>query len=188
MQLHIDMLGSNTCYYVRGYNMMVAGIAMAQRNNSRIISVRGISGMIHRQYQVMSRAAADRDASLIDTVETENGKIGLAVDRLASQSEDSERAELEKLKGLTDQSVEVCRTGIAKGIERTDPTKYNALLADFSSSTILLSKETELKNRISGGWTAAGFHRTLTGLVRCPQNNLTHWMNCCLLRKKCTGI
>jgi methyl-accepting chemotaxis protein len=140
-----------------GYNMMVAGIAAsADSNNSRIISVREISGMIHRQYQVMSRAAADRDASLIDTVETENGKIGLAVDRLASQSEDSERAELEKLKGLTDQSVEVCRTGIAKGIERTDPTKYNALLADFSSQyDSLIQKETELKNRILGQVDAA---------------------------------
>ena len=133
-----------------GYNMMVSDIAAsADSNNSRIISVREISGMIHRQYQDMSRAVAGRDASLISALETESEKIGQAVDRLASQSEDSERAELEKLKALTDQFVTMCKTDISKGIERSDPTKYHALLADFSSLyESAIQKETELKSRM----------------------------------------
>jgi methyl-accepting chemotaxis protein len=135
-----------------GYNMMVSNIAAsADSNNSRIISVREISGMIHRQYQDMSRAVTERDASRISALETENEKIGQAVDKLASQSEGSERAELEKLKALTGQFVTMCKTDISKGIERSDPTEYRALLADFSSFyESAIQKETDLKSRITG--------------------------------------
>ena len=54
-----------------GYNMMVSGIAAsADSNNSRIISVREISGMVHEQYRNISRAVIARDVSLLDDLET----------------------------------------------------------------------------------------------------------------------
>ncbi|NLH95825.1 MAG: hypothetical protein GX477_00565, partial [Clostridiaceae bacterium] len=108
-----------------GYNMMVSEIASsADSNNSRIISVREISGMISRQFQSMSRAVVDRDASFADDVESENMKIMETVDRLAAQSEERERAELDTLKDMADQFVQLCKTDIIKGIERSDPSKY----------------------------------------------------------------
>jgi len=133
-----------------GYNMMVSEIASsADSNNSRIISVREISGLISRQFQSMSRAVVDRDASFADDVESENIKIMETVDRLAAQSEERERAELDTLKDMADQFVQLCKTDIAKGIERSDPSKYNALLADFSLQYVsLVSLENELRNRI----------------------------------------
>src|SRR5690606_16911842 len=133
-----------------GYNMMVSEIASsADSNNSRIISVREISGMIGRQYQEMSRAVVDRDVSLADAIESENSRIMEAVGRLAGQSEESEKAELETLKNLSGQFVQLCKTDIIKGIERSDPSKYNALLADFSLQyDSLVSLENELRNRI----------------------------------------
>ena len=68
-----------------GYNMMVSGIAAsADSNNSRIISVREISGMVHEQYRNISRAVIARDVSLLDDLETRYEKIGQAVTRLAS--------------------------------------------------------------------------------------------------------
>lgn len=133
-----------------GYNMMVWEIAAsADSNNSRIISVREISGMVHKQYQALSSAVVGRDALPADAVEAENSKIREAVDRLASQSEDSERAELDNLKILADQFARLCKTDISKGIEKSDPTGYNALLADFSLQyDSLIQKETELKSVI----------------------------------------
>ena len=133
-----------------GYNMMVSEIASsADSNNSRIISVREISGMISRQYQEMSRAVVDRDVSLADAIESENSRIMEAVGRLAAQSEESEKAELETLKNLSGQFVQLCKTDIIKGIERSDPSKYNALLADLSSRyDSLQRKEKELRDRI----------------------------------------
>lgn len=135
-----------------GYNMMVSGIAAsADSNNSRIISVREISGMVHEQYRNISRAVMARDVSLLDDLETRYEKIGQAVTRLASQSEESERAELEKLSGLAEQFVRICKTDIVKGIERSDPAGYQGLLADFTSRyDSLIQKETELKDMILG--------------------------------------
>ena len=135
-----------------GYNMMVSGIAAsADSNNSRIISVREISGMVHEQYRNISRAVIARDVSLLDDLETRYEKIGQAVTRLASQSEESERAELEKLSGLAEQFVRICKTDIVKGIERSDPAGYQGLLADFTSRyDSLIQKETELKDMILG--------------------------------------
>lgn len=133
-----------------GYNMMVWEIAAsADSNNSRIISVREISGMVHKQYQALSGAVVGRDASLADAVEAGNSKIREAADRLSSQSEESERAELENLKNLADQFAQLCKTDIAKRIEKSDPTDYNALLVDFSLQyDSLIRKETELKSVI----------------------------------------
>lgn len=133
-----------------GYNMMVSEIAAsADSNNSRIISVREISGMVHKQYQALSGAVVGRDASLADAVEAGNSKIREAADRLSSQSEESERAELENLKNLADQFAQLCKTDIAKRIEKSDPTDYNALLVDFSLQyDSLIRKETELKSVI----------------------------------------
>ncbi|HEY8349784.1 MAG TPA: methyl-accepting chemotaxis protein, partial [Clostridia bacterium] len=111
--------------------------------------VREISGMVHKQYQALSGAVVGRDASLADAVEAGNSKIREAADRLSSQSEESERAELENLKNLADQFAQLCKTDIAKRIEKSDPTDYNALLVDFSLQyDSLIRKETELKSVI----------------------------------------
>jgi len=133
-----------------GYNLMISGIAAsADGSNTRIISVREIGSMIGVQQRNLAQGVTGKDAKAIDVIGTESAKIMQAADVLAAQSGDKEKAELDKLKSLQEQYMQICNTDIASGINRADSTKYNSLLTEFSGKyDSLIRTENNIKEKI----------------------------------------
>lgn len=133
-----------------GYNLMISGIAAsADSNNSRIISVREITGMISKQHQRLADAVIGRDAGALSEAAAQSTGIKQAADKLAELSEDRERNELEKLRQLADQYEKLCTSDITKGIAGADTAKYNSLLTAFSEKyESLLEKEFLIKDSL----------------------------------------
>lgn len=133
-----------------GYNLMVAEIAAsADSNNARVLSVREITAIVNRQQQIVAAGVMNVKAIDMDEYSANSKKLLQAADSLAAQSEEKEKAELVKLKGLIEQYDQTCTTDIAEGIAKADRKAYDSNLPLFIKQYDLLhSKETALEDSL----------------------------------------
>lgn len=133
-----------------GYNLMVADIAAsADSNNSRVVSVREIAAIVSSQQQIVTKGVVYEEPIDVDEFAANSKKLLQAAESLAAQSQEQEKAELEKLKGLVELYDQICSNDIAMGIKNTDRTAYDNHLAAFIKQYDLLSsRETALETSI----------------------------------------
>lgn len=133
-----------------GYNLMVRGIAAsADSNNERVVGIRAIKDMIDAQQQSVAKIVAGLDETGGDEFESRDGQLNQAVDKLAANSENKEKLQLETLEGENTQLSDILKNGIAESIKKADPSAYLSNLADFRSRyASLILKEQELKKLI----------------------------------------
>lgn len=133
-----------------GYNLVVVGIAAsADSNNARVGSIRELKDLVDVQQQLVSKSVIGLDGSGTDEFNKNSGLLTQNIDKLAGQSENSEKAELDKLKEINNQLSEIFKGKIAEGIKQADRTEYERLLADFEKLfDMQLAKEQELKKLV----------------------------------------
>jgi methyl-accepting chemotaxis protein len=133
-----------------GYNLMVAEIAAsADSNNGRVVSVREISAIVDSRHQTVTDSVMHREALDSEGFSADSERLMQAIDTLTSQSEEKEKAELERLKGLIGQYDQTCSADIAAGIEKTDRKAYDSDLTAFIKQyDLLYTKETALEDSI----------------------------------------
>lgn len=133
-----------------GYNLMVADIAAsADSNNARVVSVREISAIVGSRQQMVADSVMDREPLDLSGFSAESEKLLRAIDTLAAQSEEREKAELNKLKELIAQYDQTCTVDIAEGIAKSDRKSYDSNLSDFIKQYELLhTKATLLEDSI----------------------------------------
>ncbi len=133
-----------------GYNLVVSEIAAsADSNNDRIVSVREIRNLLDSQQVMVSESMASLNLSVGNNFDENNDNIMQAIESLAQQSEESEKAELNQLKDNNSQFVELFKGKISDSIKKTDRTEYDGRLTAFEGQYVsLLDKEQELKGLI----------------------------------------
>ena len=133
-----------------GYNLMVADIAAsADSNNSRVVSVREIAAIVNSRQQIVTKGVMYEEPIDMDEFSANSKKLLQAADTLAAQSEEQEKAELERLKGLIELYDQTCTNDIAMGIVNADRTAYDNYFPAFIKQYELLSAtEAALENSI----------------------------------------
>jgi len=133
-----------------GYNLVVAGIAAsADSNNTRVVSIREIRDSLNAQQQLISGSVAELDASAAELFNENNEKLVQAVEKLAGQSEDKEKAVLDQFKEVNNQYAAVFNERITESIKKADRSAYEGLLKNFNEKyNALLLKEQELKGLV----------------------------------------
>lgn len=133
-----------------GYNLVVAGIAAsADSNNTRVISIREIRDQLNAQQQLISGSVAGLDVSAAESFNKNNEKLVRAIEMLAGQAENSEKAILDQFKEVNGQYAGVFEGKITESIKRTDRSAYEGLLNDLNEKyDALLLKEQELKRLV----------------------------------------
>ncbi len=133
-----------------GYNLVVAGIAAsADSNNTRVVNVREIRDRLNAQQQLISASVTGLDVSAAESFNENNEKLVQAIEKLAGQAENSEKAILDQLKEVNSQYAVVFEEKITESIKRTDRSACEGLLKDFNEKyDSLLLKEQELKRLV----------------------------------------
>lgn len=133
-----------------GYNLVVAGIAASvDNNNTRVGSIRELKDIVDEQQQLVSKCVIGLDKSSLDEFNEYTGQFVQTIDKLAIQSENREKIELNKIKVINDQISEIFKGRITEGIKQTDRTEYERLLANFEKEYgLLVSKVQELKKLV----------------------------------------
>jgi methyl-accepting chemotaxis protein len=132
-----------------GYNVMVRGIAAsADSNNERVAGIRAIRDLIDAQQQTVAKLVTEQNETGKDDFESGNGQIKQAVDKLAGQSENKEKLQLE---ALVETNTQISNTlkDIEESIKKADPSEYMVNLADFRKQfDSLTAKEQALRKLI----------------------------------------
>ena len=133
-----------------GYKLVVAGIAAsADSNNARVGSIRELKDLVDVQQQLVAKSVIGLDISAVEEFNTMSVQLSEAVDKLAGQSENTEKTVLDNLKELNGQFSENFTVKISEGIKQTDRTEYERLLKDFENHFAeLVVKEQELKKLV----------------------------------------
>ena len=133
-----------------GYNLVVAGIAAsADSNNTRVISIREIRDRLNTQQQLISDSVTGLDVSAVKAFTDNNEKLVQAVEKLAGQAENREKAILDQFLEDNEQYAGVFGEKITESIKKADRSTYNGLLKDFNEKyDDLLLKEQELKRLV----------------------------------------
>ena len=133
-----------------GYNLVVAGIAAsADSNNARVVCVREIRDLLDTQQVLLSESMVSLSLSDEKEFDENNERIAQAIDNLAQQSEESEKASLNQLKENNNEFAQLLKGKISDSIKKTDRTEYDGILADFEGQyRSLLDKELELRELV----------------------------------------
>lgn len=133
-----------------GYNLVVAGIAAsADSNNARVVGVREIRDLLDMQQVLLSESMVSLSLSDEKEFDENNEKIVEAIDSLALQSEEGEKAALTQLKENNGQFAQLLKGKISASIKKADRTEYDAMLTAFEGQySSLLEKEQELRKLI----------------------------------------
>ncbi len=133
-----------------GYNLVVTGIAAsADSNNAHVGRIRDLKDLVDSQQQLVSKMVIGLELSGANELNDSSGQLLQDIKKLAEQSENSEKLELDKLKKNNSQFSEIFKEGITEGINQADPTEYLHLLADFDNQyNNLVVKEQELKKLV----------------------------------------
>ena len=133
-----------------GYKLVVEGIAAsADSNNARVGSIRELKDLVDVQQQLVSKGVIGLDESGMDEFNKNSGLLTQVIDKLAGQSEISEKTELDKLNEVHNQFSEIFKGRITNGIKQADRKEYELLLADFENQCVsLFAKEQELKELV----------------------------------------
>lgn len=133
-----------------GYNLVVADIAAgADSNNARVVAVRELKDLLYGQQKIISDSVVLLDSSRAEEFNKNSSGFKQKTDELYGQSQNSEKAELEKLKEVNGQ-LDGCFAGtISEGIKKADRAGFERLKADFEKQYgSLLEKEAELKKQV----------------------------------------
>lgn len=133
-----------------GYDLVVREIvSSAESNDSRLSEIANMMDMVNLQQNIAADCIIKYDASELDRVKEIGTQLSQSVEKLKAQSAESEKAGLNKLEELNNQTAAALTDVLAKAIAVSDRTEYDSLSSEYEKRyTELLNKEQELGRSI----------------------------------------